>query len=174
MVNLRKIVNIAKRIIGISLILFLIAVSFVNNLNYNINPFLKGVKYIPYMLSLTELEQLRETALPIYKVIEEINKKPEGSSFYFVPCFKDSGNTDIWWWYLYLLCRYYAFPKKVFCIDRYLYNESKVDYINRFIEGKESFDKVSWFSKRGIDYLIIYRYNRISIVSPDKRAIQCL
>lgn len=152
-------------IIGLFIIAFYLITSIGNQIRYTFTPFIKSYKNLPYMLAKDDLGQLKELTNPIYNIVEGINKYPEDTNFYFVPCFEDSGNSAVWWWYLYIISRYFAYPRKIFAMDVILYNNNKNEYKKKFMPHGKNYSKLNWIKDREIKYIILFRNNVVSILS---------
>ena len=162
--NINNIKELLKRAAGLFFIILLIITTFTNQIKYSIIPFLNSYKLVPYLLPKDDLSLLKELAYPVYRIIDEINTYPEETNFYFVPCFEDSGNTQIWWWYLYILTRYLCYPRKIFCMDARLYSESKEEFISKYNGDAKRYSDLEWIKIRNIKYVILFRNNTVSIL----------
>lgn len=119
------------------------------------------------MLSKDDIGQLKELYYPIYKIIDEINRKPEDANFYFAPCFEDES-----WWYVYIRTRYLCYPRKIFVHFPLLYHETnKKEYITRFIGNSKKYNELDWVKNRNIKYIILFRNNTVSILSTDSEIV---
>ena len=123
-----------------------------------------SARYIPKMLSWDDLDKLKALAPAYDSIIQAVNAYPPETRFYLVPCFEDSGNTGFWWWYLYLLTRYYSYPRIIFSHNEFSYENSKALYRERFIGQAASFNDIPWVKARQINNIILIRNNRVNIL----------
>jgi len=154
-------------VLGLLVIAFYAFISINSQLNYTFKPFLRLYKAIPSMLFKDDLNQLKELAYPIYRIVYDINIYPDDARFYFAPCFKDSKNTKIWWWYLHVMLRYLCYPRNIFCINPVVYNDDKAEYLKRFVSGAKKYNELDWLKARNVKYIILFRSNAIQILSLD-------
>jgi len=159
--------ELARRIIGLFLLAIVLTVTLSSQIRYQILPFLRSYKSIPYLLSKDDLSLLKEFAYPVYRLIGGINTYPEDTNFYFAPCFADSGNTQIWWWYLHIVTRYFCFPRKILCMDSVLYSDNKDVFISKYIGDAKKYSDLEWIKARKISYVILFRDNAVSILPID-------
>ena len=159
-----KIVHGLRAGLAILVLAALILNSFRAQWTLTARPLLSRSRDISTMLRLTDLEKLTALA-PNYSVlIRELRRYPEGTNFYFVPEFQDSQNRGFWWWYLYLLTRYYVYPRKLFCHDSVLDDGRKDVFIQRWIGGAKTFSEISWVKEKKIDRIILIRHNKAEIL----------
>jgi hypothetical protein len=158
------------KILGLLLIGFYIITAINNQITYIFKPFFESYKNIPSMLFYDDIGQLKQLYYPIYKIVDEINKYPQDTNFYFTPCFEDSNNTESWW-YLYIRVRYVCYPRKIFVNSPLLYNGSKKAYRKHFVGDSKQYDELDWIKNRNIDYVILFRNNTVSILPIDSEIV---
>lgn len=141
-----------------------IASSIYNQWKWNIQPLSSNFHYLKTMLSLNETQQLQVLSPTIYPWVAQIQTYPPNSTFYFIPCFEDSGNTSLWWWYLCILTRYFAHPRKVLFLDYSLYQENKQIFIKKYIGNAKYYSELDWLKKHQVQYVILMRNNNIQIL----------
>ncbi len=150
-----------------SALVWLIFTTCRSQLEYTWRPLINALPHMMPLLALPDIDKLQALAPSYHQVIQAINTYPPNTRFYFIPSFKDSGNSGFWWWYLYLLCRYYAYPRQILSHNEFFYKGEKSVYLDRCINGAKSFTDISWFKQRGIDQVILIRHNKVEILPPD-------
>jgi len=152
------------RIIACAIILALLLNALVTQHKNTLKPWLARGSDLTAMLQLTDSEKLTALAPAYAGLIKEIRRYPAGTRFYFVPCFEDSGNTGLWWWYVYLLSRYYSYPNQLLCHDSVLYDDRKDIYLERWIKGSRTFNGIPWVKEHKIEQIILMRNNQVQIL----------
>jgi hypothetical protein len=152
-----------RRSLAVLIFLFLLALSLFSQIRFTVAPFLRNYSLIFSSLGKDDYSLLQEAAPDLASVVAAINSYPLDTRFYFAPCFKDSKNTAIDWWYAYVLTRYFCFTRKIFCLHPVLYGDSKEEYYQKFINGKEHYADLPWIISRGISHVIVMRSNIISV-----------
>jgi len=119
---------------------------------------------MPYMLAKDDLGQLKVLAYPYYQLINEINKYPQETNFYFPPAFGEWKNQGVWQWYIYVLARYLCYPRKVFSLHATLYHNSRSEYFANFIRGSKYYSQLEWLKLRNISYVVLFSNAQVSIL----------
>jgi hypothetical protein len=148
-------------------IFYLLIISLGNQFRLNIRPLWKARPYILEMFAKDDLGQLSALSIPLYKLVEQLRRYPEETIFYFAPIFEDWKSKGINWWYIYILCRYFAYPRKVLAMDRVVYHSDKEEYTAKFIRGRKYYAELEWLKNRRVNYVVAVRDNRVFILPLD-------
>ena len=159
-----SILDFMTRIVTGAVILTLLVIALRSQASHTLKPWSLRARDAAFMLNLPDREKLAALAPAYANLIREIRRYPAGTRFYFVPCFADSGNTGLWWWYVYLLSRYYSYPNQLLIHDSVLYNDRKDIYMERFISGSRTFNDLPWVKERKIEQIILMRNNQVQIL----------
>ena len=161
----------SRRIAGLCFLIFFLVISLADQLRYTFLPGIKGWSIIVQRLPLGDLPLLEAVAPAYASFIARINRFPEATRFYFAPSFADSGNTAFDWWYLYILSRYCAYPRKVFCLHPSLYGGDRQRYLKEFIGTKTHYSDLAWIRERSITQVILVRNNAVYLLPVDHEIV---
>jgi hypothetical protein len=152
------------RAIALAIVAALMVAALYNQYKATLTPWCSRFRDTTLMLSLSDRDKLAVLAPAYAGLIQEIRRFPPGTRFYFVPSFTDSGNTKFWWWYVYLLSRYFSYPNQLLCHDVILYGNDKNIYLERWIKGSRTFRDIPWIKERHIEQIILMRNNQVQIL----------
>jgi hypothetical protein len=137
-----------------------------NQFNFSLKPFFLARKDIPAMISRNDTEKLHVLAPDLFALIRAVNAFPAQTRFYFMPCFQDSGNTGRWWWYVFVLTRYFAYPRIILSHNASLW-DTKEAFITKYIGKARTYQEIDWITSKNIQVIILMRNNRVDFLSTD-------
>lgn len=129
-----------------------------------LRPWPASSSVIQKQLPLSDEQKLEAQAPDLAALVKAVNNYPETTRFYFVPSFADSGNTGRQPWYIYILTRYFAYPRIIACHDSLQYAGSKNVYLERFIGNARTWYDVEWVRDKHINIIILMRNNRVDFL----------
>jgi hypothetical protein len=137
-----------------------------NQFNFSLKPFFLARKDIPAMISRNDTEKLQVLAPDLFALIRAVNAFPPQTRFYFMPCFQDSGNTGRWWWYVFVLTRYFAYPRIILSHNASL-RYTKENFIARYIGKARTYQDLDWIKSKNIQVIILMRNNKVEFLGVD-------
>jgi len=140
-----------------------------NQFNFSLTPFWQARQSLFMAEPHTDSARLERLAPDIAALVKAVKAYPVETRFYFAPCFRDSGNTARWWWYVYLLTRYLSYPRKILCHDEVLYKSDKTVYSSRYIGKAARWQDLDWITSRGVQVIIMMRNNAVTFIPVSER-----
>ena len=135
----------------------------IHQINFSLKP-LPALWNRSAMITRNDTEKLQILAPDLFALVKAVNAFPSKTTFYFVPCFNDSGNTGRWWWYVFLMTRYLSYPRIIFCHSKEQFNNTKEEYLSRFIGPARTWQELDWITTRHIEIIILMRHNTIEFI----------